>query len=38
MEFWTKIWISTYVIRKFFTNDGWMLVKEAVEQKRLKAV
>ena len=27
-----------HLIRKFFTNDAWMLIKEIVEQKKLKTV
>ena len=30
--------VDIHLIRNFFTNDGWMLVKEVVEQKKLKTV
>ena len=30
--------VDIHLIRKFFTNDAWMLIKEIVEQKKLKTV
>ena len=30
--------VDIHLIRIFFTNDGWMLVKEVVEQKKLRTV